>query len=434
MFAFFFIQALSYYEIPEIEIPAGISNADACSVCKTVVSAVQSALKNSKVQSYVKSAALSACSKLSNSVLKTLCNTIVNNFLTTIMNFASSGLAKASICQRIKLCSSNDGEEYEVEEENSIATCAMCLAQQIAIYGPQRGPFYALKNCPSICAKNSNDEEYEEIEEGMENSALTCAACIAAQIALYGNIAGPIRAVTVCKKQCSTNGVDEDNGIIMTWASCLYKYKFQGVKAIETCKKLLGNSNEEVATIDEGLANSAVACAACVAAQVALKGAVLGAATGAILCRNVCFNSNSEEEEVTDINTLDEMIDFMKCYAEMVKKYGPVAGVYYANAVCRHNVLSKNDEEIEPIEIPEGISNFVACTFCQTIVNGVKSILSNTSVQSEISNLAAQLCTKVPSLVQGICTTIVSQYLPKVISYISQGMSASAICAKIGLC
>ncbi|KAH0792850.1 saposin-like protein 1 [Histomonas meleagridis] len=414
MFAILLVQSLSK-QLPKIEIPQGLSNADACSVCKTVVSAIQSALKNSKVQSYVKNAALKACNKLSNSAAKTLCNSIVNNFLGTIMNLASSGLAKANICQRIKLCGSND-EEYYVEEvgENSYATCAICLAQQIAIYGSVLGPVMALKKCPSICAKNSDDE----VENGVFDTVGCYASCLAQMISQYGPINGPINAAKQCPSRCS-NGVEEESNNIFEYNDCVKKFIYKGFTAANESCYFLYNRNDG----DES-ANGDAQCATCVAAQVVIHGPVLGLGVAAVRCKNVCIGSNDEDEEVEEISTLEGMVQYMKCYSEIVRKYGP-AGILRAPSVCKKYTTANDDLEIE---IPAGISNVDRCNVCKIVVKWAQNVIDKYHVDTSI-------CKKLPlTQLQTLCTSIIEKRLPTIIDLITKKYDAETICKKVKLC
>ncbi|KAH0790638.1 prosaposin-like isoform X2 [Histomonas meleagridis] len=97
------------------------------------------------------------------------------------------------------------------------------------------------------------------------------------------------------------------------------------------------------------------------------------------------------------------------------------------------NTLSVLD--LEPIQIPEGLSNVESCSICKTVISGITNIMHNTQVQTAIAQLAIELCQKFSNAAaQNLCKTIISGYLPKVISYISNGISKANICNKIGLC
>ncbi|KAH0787570.1 surfactant B protein [Histomonas meleagridis] len=96
--------------------------------------------------------------------------------------------------------------------------------------------------------------------------------------------------------------------------------------------------------------------------------------------------------------------------------------------------VEEEEDEIYYIPIPEGLDNGVACSVCTTIVSGISTIMKDTSVTSQIASLAANLCSKVPTIAQSICRTIVNNYLPKIISWLGSGLSSSGVCSKLGLC
>ncbi|KAH0791445.1 surfactant B protein [Histomonas meleagridis] len=97
-------------------------------------------------------------------------------------------------------------------------------------------------------------------------------------------------------------------------------------------------------------------------------------------------------------------------------------------------VEEEDDDEIIFIPIPEGLDNGVACDVCKTVVGGIVTILKDTSITSQVAAQAAKLCNKVPAAAQGICSTIVNNYLPKVISWLASGLSKLNVCGKLNLC
>ncbi|KAH0799284.1 uncharacterized protein GO595_008081 [Histomonas meleagridis] len=90
MFALLFACALQYEDV--IEIPEGLSNADACSICKTVVGGIAGFIGASPVQSVIKQLALGLCGKFSGSG-NTLCKNIVNK-LPTILSYLSKRVSQ----------------------------------------------------------------------------------------------------------------------------------------------------------------------------------------------------------------------------------------------------------------------------------------------------------------------------------------------------
>ncbi|KAH0791444.1 hypothetical protein GPJ56_004659 [Histomonas meleagridis] len=90
MFALLLINTLSY--IDAVEIPEGLSNADACSICKTVVGGIAGFIGASPVQSVIKQLALGLCGK----ILWLRQHTLQETLLTSSQQFLSY-LSKGSL-------------------------------------------------------------------------------------------------------------------------------------------------------------------------------------------------------------------------------------------------------------------------------------------------------------------------------------------------
>ena len=128
MFGFLLIGVLSYTELEPIEIPEGISNADACSICKKVIAGITEIMDNIKVQSAIAQLASELCKKFKNGPAQNLCNTIISEYLPKVISYISKGITKSNICSKLGLCKSNDiSEELDIPEglENGIA-CSIC--------------------------------------------------------------------------------------------------------------------------------------------------------------------------------------------------------------------------------------------------------------------------------------------------------------------
>ncbi|KAH0789010.1 hypothetical protein GPJ56_007086 [Histomonas meleagridis] len=366
----------------------------------------------------------------------------------------------------------NNEEHDAKDEENSYAACAICLAQQIAIYGQTLGPIYALNNCPSLC-KNSNDEDEMDYDYSDEfpNQDLKKGPPGDNRFLQIGH-----KTYESCMDECFSERKGSCKDICQNYpkskyvndasneASCFYFYYGKGYP-FETIHRICGNS-------EESESNGRGECAACYSYYINTKGRLLGSYAADLYCGPFCSNSNyispkcsscivnailenpklsnseaakicrrscpelnSDEDELA-INTVSDMTNFSQCLVDHVRKYGPYQGVIIAKEVCGKRFLrQRNDEEdedeVEPIDVPEGVSNFAACTVCKTVVNGVKALLEG---KAATAMNAKKLCEKVPAQLKEVCETIVGHHLNVVMRYAQKGMSATEACNRIGLC
>ncbi|KAH0785025.1 surfactant B protein [Histomonas meleagridis] len=417
MFALLLINTLSY--IDAVEIPEGLSNADACSICKTVVGGIAGFMGSSPVQSIIKQLALGLCGKFSGSG-NTLCKNIVNK-LPTILSYLSKGLSKANVCSRINVCKSNDEEEDEIEYieipeglENGIS-CSICkhLASSVAKI-LSLGESRIIELAQSLCAK------LPKIGRDYCNSLVSK---YLRKIIDY--LVSGLTTSEVCVKlgSCSSNDDENDDAYLQLYLEMDdddYVTEIElplGLSNADNC----GICKSAVGFVSAAMGNSIVQ-AVVKAAATAACGFISGG-VGAALCKTIVKVS---------VGPIMSWLSQKLSQSKICSKLG----------YCRGNdieeldfdIEEEDDDEIIFIPIPEGLDNSVACDVCKTVVGGIVTILKDTSITSQVAAQAAKLCNKVPAAGQGICSSIVNKYLPKVISWLADGLSKLNVCGKLNLC
>ena len=74
------------------------------------------------------------------------------------------------------------------------------------------------------------------------------------------------------------------------------------------------------------------------------------------------------------------------------------------------------------------------CDDCTKVVGIVEAALNSTLVESEVVALVEVACGFLPFPVSTVCNMIASNYIPKIMQWLEQGLEALDICVKIGLC
>ena len=74
------------------------------------------------------------------------------------------------------------------------------------------------------------------------------------------------------------------------------------------------------------------------------------------------------------------------------------------------------------------------CDLCRWAVTYIASMLSDQKTVDEITRAVEQACLYVEEDVRDICDAIVEEWIPPIVSYIQQEMSANDICALLGIC
>ncbi|KAH0803134.1 prosaposin isoform X1 [Histomonas meleagridis] len=420
MFALLLINTLSY--IDAVEIPEGLSNADACSICKTVVGGIAGFIGASPVQSVIKQLALGLCGKFSGSG-NTLCKNIVNK-LPTILSYLSKGLSKANVCSRINVCKSNDEEdddeiEYiEIPEglENGIA-CSICkhLVNAVA------------KVLSSSSVQSKATEAAQKLCQKLPKIGRNfCDKLVSKYLGKIMTWLGQkVGASTICNKlkSCSGNDVDSDDAYLELYL------EMDDDDYVTEIELPLGLSNADncaickkaVGFVSAAMGNSIVQ-AVVKAAATAACGLISGG-VGAALCKTIVKVS---------VGPIMSWLSQKLSQSKICSKLGYCKGNDIEE--LDFEVEEEDDDEIIFIPIPEGLDNGVACDVCKTVVGGIVTILKDTSITSQVAAQAAKLCNKVPAAAQGICSTIVNNYLPKVISWLASGLSKLNVCGKLNLC
>ena len=79
-------------------------------------------------------------------------------------------------------------------------------------------------------------------------------------------------------------------------------------------------------------------------------------------------------------------------------------------------------------------TNDADCDLCRFAVSYIAGMLKDQKTIDEITKAVEQVCLYVEEDVREICDAIVEEYIPTIVSYVQQEMSAHDVCALIGIC
>ena len=98
------------------------------------------------------------------------------------------------------------------------------------------------------------------------------------------------------------------------------------------------------------------------------------------------------------------------------------------------NQIKKVNTARKAISIPKGADNGFVCTLCTEVIRMVDDYLDDGKTEEEIISLITKYCDKIPAPYGAICDSLAAQYIPMVIKYLTEELTADEICTKIGLC
>jgi len=74
------------------------------------------------------------------------------------------------------------------------------------------------------------------------------------------------------------------------------------------------------------------------------------------------------------------------------------------------------------------------CGICETVILYVEQYLAEAATEAEIEQKLDQLCSLLPSVFQGQCTSLINDYLPQMIQSVIAKENPLAFCTTIGVC
>ena len=104
-------------------------NGMTCTVCTTIVQAIEKAMVSTKVESEIIALVEKLCAKIP-APYSTLCDSLVEQYVPKIMEWLEQGLEHLEICQKIGLCSA---EEIKIRQNANSITCDLCTGLVKAI-------------------------------------------------------------------------------------------------------------------------------------------------------------------------------------------------------------------------------------------------------------------------------------------------------------
>ena len=76
----------------------------------------------------------------------------------------------------------------------------------------------------------------------------------------------------------------------------------------------------------------------------------------------------------------------------------------------------------------------LSCTVCKDIVAEIERITSSTKVESEVIKQAQQACSNFPTPYNTLCNALATQFVPKVMEWLNQGVEHAEICRRLEVC
>ena len=357
----------------------------ACDMCKTIIGAVEEAMKSTLVEEEVAALVSKAC-ELMPSPVSVLCSQVVQTYVPLIMQWVEQGLEALDICVNIGLCN------------------AQIKVEKVRVPKTMNNDF-ACDMCKSVV---------DAVEEAMKSTAVEEEIA-----ALVGKLCEmmPAPYSTICQSICQQ------------YVPIIIQLLEQGLEALDICVRigLCEQTKAAKIRIPRGIPND-WACDMC---QTVVKTV------------EESMESTKVVEEVSAI--VEQLCDLMPtpystlCHT-LVKTYiGLIIelleqGLQALDVCVKIGLCEPATMKIKPIRIPAGAKNDQACDICKKVVETVEEAMKSTTVEEEVAALVSQVCTLLPSPYSTLCSTIVQQYVPMIMQLIEQGLEALDICVKLGLC
>ncbi|KAH0790540.1 Saposin-like type B, region 1 family protein [Histomonas meleagridis] len=412
MLALLLVNALCSTELEPIPVPKGLSNIDACAVCKNVISGIIELLYDPLIESEFYDLALKQCDSFSIDSAKSLCVTIVEDYIKKVISLIIADYSKADICAALRLCEeSNDFEaDYIIIPEgleNGIA-CSICKHLVTAIskvISSTQSQTEITEQAKKLCSK------FPKIGRDFCNSIV---GKYLPKLITWVN--DKLSTTEICSKLklCQSND-DNDDAYLELY---LEMDENDYVTDIELPLGLSNADNcaickKAVGFVSAAMKNSLVQ-AVVKAAATSACGAI-SSGVGAGLCRTIVGSC---------VGPIMTWLGQKLSQSKICSKLG----------YCKGNSIDEGDDEIAYVEIPDGLDNASACVICKNVVNGMKTIVDVSSKAESVKKIVSELCTKIPVIGKGICTSMVGNYFTPIYNMILSGMSSINICQKIGLC
>jgi saposin len=83
---------------------------------------------------------------------------------------------------------------------------------------------------------------------------------------------------------------------------------------------------------------------------------------------------------------------------------------------------------------PDAVGGDIECAVCTLAMTVVEHFLAGNYSEAKIEEALQDVCSKLPSELQSLCTSLVNQYTDPIIQFLEQKFPPATICQKIGLC
>jgi len=159
------------------------------------------------------------------------------------------------------------------------------------------------------------------------------------------------------------------------------------------------------------------------------------------------------DDYLEDGKTEQEIIDLVTKYCDMIPApYGTICDALVAQYIP--TIIQFLTEELDPEVICSTIGlctetkakkprsqaisktadNGFTCTLCENVIRMIDDFLKDGKTEQEIIDLLTKYCEMIPAPYGTICDSLVAQYIPAIIQYLTEKLTPDMICTKIGLC
>ena len=376
-----------------------VSNADKCATCLELLDRVKIYLDNATVEEEIEENLKGYCSTLS-WPMKDLCNSLVTQYIPTLITYVEQDLNSTQICSLVGYCTNTARKSKRISRINKIALpkyydnsfgCDMC--KQVVKYVEQ------------ILVDTTVESEIATLVEQL---------CVSF----------PSPYDSLCKTA------------IETFLPSILQWVEQGLDSLDICAKIgLCDTTELVISNPPKYPKNSELCDMC---------------TDLIQYVETLLQNETIEEEIDELAqnycsslswpTRDICKSMIKTYLpsflEWIGKDVDSLNICARIGVCDATKFKKTARK-HKINYPTAIktvSNADKCATCLELLDRVKIYLDNATVEEEIEENLKGYCSTLSWPMKDLCNSLVTQYIPTLITYVEQDLNSTQICSLVGYC
>lgn len=365
-----------------------------CTACTQSIEIIQTLLSNQTTEDQIKKSLISYCHTYP-SPYDTICVTIVETSLPTLIQLIAQGTDASTLCNTLGFCSTkkalkNKPFKNQYTNRQDVTACT-CCTQSVDL----------------ISLLLANGTSFDDI--------------VSAAVAKCRTFPSPYDAVCVNFAELYTRD--------------LVGYIEQGMGTLELCTLMGfcqpgGAVNKVKTAVKVGAKKSSFGCDMCSEIVGFVKSYMDQAGVPPavdVIVEKLCSKYPSPYDTLCHA-VADECLGMI---VEWIKQGLDAADICAMIGFCQANPTRAAAARRGKSAAGK---NGYSCDMCTSVVNYIAELVADEATKDEITVLVEQLCTTFPSPYDATCKSLVAQHLPAVLDWISAGLTASDICAKIGFC